>query len=137
MRPHGSSTTRGRRPLPARTLNFALCGVSDGGRALSLTLVIHELATNAAKYGALSVPGGSLTVDWVVQGSVLRLTWTERGGPEVQQPDRRGFGSRLIDRSLQSHGGHATLTFRPSGLEAELTLPLQERRSTSHSRPGS
>ena len=109
----------------------------DGGRALSLTLVIHELATNAAKYGALSVPGGSLTVDWVVQGSVLRLTWTERGGPEVQQPDRRGFGSRLIDRSLQSHNGHAIFTFRPSGVEAELTLPLQERRSTSHSPPGS
>jgi len=72
--------------------------------ALALGLVIHELATNASKYGALSSPTGRVGVSWTLDddagGSRLRLEWTERGGPTVTQPTRRGFGSRLIERSL-------------------------------------
>ncbi|MFZ5718673.1 MAG: sensor histidine kinase [Pseudomonadota bacterium] len=92
---------------------------------LALGLVIHELATNAAKYGALSHPSGCVTVRWRMTGGVLRLTWRERGGPPVAPPTRRGFGSRLIERSLQGQlRGHARLEFAPEGLTCRIVLPL-------------
>lgn len=73
--------------------------------ALTLAMAFHELATNAAKYGALSVPSGRIDVRWLVEPrldepSMLRLTWTERDGPEVKPPSRNGFGSRLIERGI-------------------------------------
>lgn len=95
-------------------------------RALRLTLAVHELATNAAKYGALSRPGGSLTIGWRSReergGPVLVLDWKEAGGPPMRHPDRRGFGSTLIERCLGS--SNVRLAFGRSGLEAELRLPL-------------
>ncbi len=96
--------------------------------ALALSMVFHELGTNAVKYGALSVPEGSVTVVWHVDpGALHRLTlhWEERGGPRVSPPARQGFGSRLIAASLKSDlAGEARLDYRPSGLVCVLTLSL-------------
>ncbi len=93
--------------------------------ALALGLVVHELATNAAKYGALSDGDGCVEVTWTVEDSRLRLTWRERGGPAVTPPARVGFGSRLIERSLTgSLAGSARLEFAPDGLICQIELPL-------------
>jgi two-component sensor histidine kinase len=96
--------------------------------ALALSMVFHELGTNAVKYGALSAPEGAVTVVWHVDpGALHRLTlhWEERGGPPVSPPSRTGFGSRLIAASLKSDlGGDARLDYRPTGLVCVLTLSL-------------
>ncbi|MDQ3143458.1 MAG: signal transduction histidine kinase, partial [Pseudomonadota bacterium] len=100
-----------------------------GGDAVtSLALVLHELATNAAKYGALSTPVGQVHICWTVDDSKLRLTWTERGGPAVRgTPDREGFGSLLARRSVNGQlGGELTLDWNPKGLTVHLSA-LAER----------
>jgi signal transduction histidine kinase/DNA-binding response OmpR family regulator len=89
--------------------------------ALSISMALHELATNAAKYGALSDSHGSVAIEWHVerqeQQSMLRLDWRESGGPAVAPPLHRGFGSRLIERGLaQDLSGGAKMEFRPDGL---------------------
>ncbi|QXQ05039.1 GAF domain-containing protein [Sphingosinicellaceae bacterium] len=93
--------------------------------SLSLSLAVHELATNAAKYGALSRAGGRVNVSWQRLGDgELRLVWTERGGPPVEEPKRRGFGSRLIERALAlDTAGTSTIRFEPAGVVCEITLP--------------
>jgi len=97
--------------------------------ALALSMVFHELGTNAGKYGALSLPGGAVTVVWHVDpGAPHRLTlhWEERGGPPVSPPARKGFGSRLIAATLKSDlAGEARIDYRPSGLVCVLTLSLR------------
>jgi signal transduction histidine kinase/DNA-binding response OmpR family regulator len=97
--------------------------------ALSISMALHELATNAAKYGALSDGNGSVTIDWHIerqeQHSMLRLEWRESGGPAVALPLNRGFGSRLIERGLaQDLGGGAKMEFRPDGLHCSITARL-------------
>jgi PAS domain S-box-containing protein len=97
--------------------------------AQSLALVIHELATNAAKYGALSVAAGELEVQWdVAEGALLVLRWEERGGPPVTprtQGSRRGFGSRLIHGSIERQlGGKLGLDWAPGGLVATMQIRL-------------
>ncbi|MDZ4371245.1 MAG: PAS domain-containing protein [Phenylobacterium sp.] len=95
------------------------------GEAVALGLVFHELATNAAKYGALSAPDGRIEVAWAVEGAQLLLSWREFGGPPVTAPSRRGFGSRLIERSLDGQmGGRAALEFAETGLICRIRLPL-------------
>jgi two-component sensor histidine kinase len=103
--------------------------------ALALAMVIHELATNAAKYGALSLPAGRIDLSWSIapnNGTAwLFLKWTEKDGPAVEAPTRRGFGSRLIERSISKDlEGTAELRFLPSGLQCNLSFPLAaiERR---------
>jgi PAS domain S-box-containing protein len=96
--------------------------------ALSLGMGFHELATNASKYGALSVPGGKIEVRWTEErsedGTDLRLNWRERNGPTVSQPKRKGFGSRLIERALAYEmNGAVTLDYAPSGLRFEISIP--------------
>jgi two-component sensor histidine kinase len=98
--------------------------------ALALGMAIHELATNAAKYGGLSADDGCVDVEWTVAGGKghrrLQLTWTERGGPPVRPPERRGFGSRLIERGLTHElGGAANLEFAPTGVRCVINMPLQ------------
>lgn len=90
-----------------------------------LALVIHELSTNAAKYGALSRPGGRLDLHWGwTEGGDCEIFWHESGGPAVSAPTRRGFGSVLIDRSIPYDlGGQSKITFDPSGLSASLLVP--------------
>jgi two-component sensor histidine kinase len=96
--------------------------------ALSLGMIFHELATNAAKYGALSGPDGRVLIDWNLKDQperTLKLTWREIGGPKVTLPDRRGFGSRLIERNIRHDlAGEIELVYASDGLIAELTVPL-------------
>ncbi|MFC0410094.1 PAS domain-containing protein [Roseomonas elaeocarpi] len=91
--------------------------------ATALNSIFHELATNAAKYGAFSTPEGRVEVSWVLEPaeaggpSEVVVTWRETGGPPVSQPVHRGFGSRVIERSLAAEeGGSAQLDFRPEGV---------------------
>jgi two-component sensor histidine kinase len=100
-------------------------------QALSLGMLFHELATNAAKYGALSSGDGRVEVTWRVapgaQGCRLEIDWCEQGGPPMTPPKRRGFGSRLIERSLQGGGGgNAQLDFAADGLRCRIELPLDD-----------
>ncbi|MFC7739051.1 PAS domain S-box protein [Roseomonas sp. GCM10028921] len=92
-----------------------------------LSMVLHELATNAAKYGALSVPGGKLEVKWRVDHSAgtLRIDWIESGGPPVSPPARRGFGSRLIEATIRNQlGGSVEWFWEASGLACHVAVPL-------------
>ena len=96
---------------------------------LTLGLVLHELATNAAKYGAFSVPEGRVEIVWALRGeaaeSRLILDWSETGGPPVQEPARRGFGRSLIERSVAYElDGSAELTFTPAGVRCHVEVPL-------------
>lgn len=93
--------------------------------ALALAMALHELGTNAAKYGALSVDGGRVSIAWTTEGGRLRLEWRESGGPPVEIPKRRGFGSRLIERGLEADlGGAAALHFDPGGLRCSIEASL-------------
>ena len=97
----------------------------DGRRAHALTLALHELATNAAKYGALSIDGGGIAVTWTQAGGMLDFLWREYGGPRVATPIRKGFGSMLITRNLGvAFGGKVDLAFHETGLECRLTGAL-------------
>ncbi|WP_445504970.1 HWE histidine kinase domain-containing protein [Microvirga sp. G4-2] len=98
--------------------------------AINLGLVLHELVTNAAKYGALSVPTGRLNLSWTVtpakdRPSQLHIRWTETGGPPVQPPKRQGFGSRLIRRSVEGElDGCIALNFAVTGASYDISVPL-------------
>ena len=97
--------------------------------AVSIAMALHELCTNAVKYGALSNDRGTVTVSWEVrresEGQRLHLVWCERGGPPVTPPERRGFGSRMIERGLAAElGGTVELQFRPEGLCCLVDAPL-------------
>jgi len=96
--------------------------------SLALGLVIHELATNAAKHGALSNAKGRLSVTWAVEHAsppCLILKWTERGGPAAKSPSRKGFGSRLIERELkQTLRAKAKFDYGRAGFRAEIFIPL-------------
>jgi PAS domain S-box-containing protein len=100
-------------------------------KALSLSLALHELATNATKYGALSVSQGTIDVAWGCSNStgspLLHFEWRESGGPVVLQPTRRGFGSRLIERTLSSDlGGSVAMNFDPTGLVCKFDVKLSQ-----------
>ena len=100
-------------------------------QAVGLGLILHELASNALKYGSLSVPSGKVELAWKTQGRKgarrLALTWSESGGPEVEPPDRQGFGSILIRRSLAKViDSDVTHEFRPGGVFAEISMPLEQ-----------
>jgi two-component sensor histidine kinase len=97
--------------------------------ALDLAMALHELAINAVKYGALSNAVGAIDLTWRVDrhGSPphLKLRWKERGGPPVEPPIRRGFGTRLIERGIRLDlGGDVELEHRPEGLRCEMHVPL-------------
>jgi two-component sensor histidine kinase len=98
--------------------------------ALTLAMVFHELATNAVKYGPLSNhAGGQIDIAWHIasteKGEQMRLRWQESDGPRVTPPDRKGFGSRLIQLGLaQDLDGEARLDFEPSGVVCDIAMPL-------------
>lgn len=91
--------------------------------AQTVSLLAHELATNALKYGALTAPEGTIDVTWAVTQEAFVLVWTESGGPPATIPTRRGFGSRLIESGLTGTGG-AALRYEETGLTAEFTAPI-------------
>ncbi|MBX9760933.1 MAG: sensor histidine kinase [Beijerinckiaceae bacterium] len=115
-------------------LRFALRGPAvdlPSTLAVPFGMAIHELTTNALKYGALSTPGGRIAVDWNIHtldhGRELSLRWKERGGPMVQPPQRRGFGTMLIDRVLGPQANARTqLTYDSAGIIFEMSAPLPE-----------
>jgi two-component sensor histidine kinase len=92
--------------------------------ALAMALLVHELATNAAKYGALSVESGVVSIHWSVSNGVLELFWRETGGPPVAQPSHRGFGVRLISGALEHFSGMTEMTFEAGGLICRATAEL-------------
>ncbi|WP_370031207.1 CHASE domain-containing protein [Qipengyuania mesophila] len=96
--------------------------------ALSLGLAIHELSTNAAKYGSLSVPGGSVAVSWTqVNDTLARIEWIESGGPAVTKPQRRGFGTDLIEKIVAHELRHPVeLDFLPEGVRCILLVPVRQ-----------
>lgn len=96
-------------------------------QALGLSLAIHELATNATKYGALSRPEGHVTITWDKQPeNVFTFDWRETGGPPVTEPSRRGFGSRLTERVVSDlFQGRAAIQFEPTGVIFSLVGKLQ------------
>jgi len=96
---------------------------------LAFGMALHELATNAAKYGAFLAPGGKVGVTWQTQaaetGRRLLLSWVETGGPAVEKPARKGFGSRLISESLAFElDGDVRMDFEPAGLRCTFDVPL-------------
>lgn len=98
-------------------------------RAQALALALHELTTNAAKYGALTMAGGCVAITSAIEtsdsGSVLRLHWQESGGPRVHPPERQGFGSTLIERGLAHElDGRAVTEYAPEGLRCSIEVPL-------------
>jgi PAS domain S-box-containing protein len=100
--------------------------------AQPLTMLVHELATNAVKHGALSAAGGHVEVSWQVAGDRLKLRWTETGGPPVMRPPtRRGFGARVLEGTVQRQlGGRLDLEWRVQGLDCRLDVPLRTLAET-------
>ncbi len=93
--------------------------------AITLSLAIHELCTNALKYGALSVENGHVTLRWNIEGRRFNLRWVERDGPAVSAPARRGFGSSMIERALAAQlRGQVTMDFAATGLVCEIDAPF-------------
>jgi two-component sensor histidine kinase len=92
--------------------------------AAALTLVFHELATNAAKYGALKLPEGRVSIGWRLESGSLAIEWTESGGPPVTAPRRSGFGTALFRRSLDPFHGIIATRFEPAGLRCEIQLEI-------------
>ncbi|ABE65180.1 signal transduction histidine kinase (plasmid) [Nitrobacter hamburgensis X14] len=106
--------------------------VAVGGDAVtSLAMVLHELATNAAKYGAYSKAGGRVEVTWSVKKGRLELSWTERGGPRVNgAPEREGFGSQLARKSINGQlDGQMTYDWNPDGLTVRLSAAAERLSS--------
>jgi two-component sensor histidine kinase len=98
----------------------------DAAQAIAVTL--HELATNAAKYGAFSVPDGYVQVEWsrAADGRVV-LRWTEANGPAVTPPTHQGFGTRVMENMLRGLEGEMRLNWRAEGLSAEIVIPNADR----------
>jgi two-component sensor histidine kinase len=96
-------------------------------KVVPVSLILHELATNALKYGALSTPAGRLRIGWSVDGNAegLRVFWRESGGSATSSPETPGFGTRLIDFATKRDlGGEMERTFGPDGLSVEIRFPL-------------
>jgi two-component sensor histidine kinase len=97
-------------------------------QVLSISLILHELATNVVKHGAFSVPTGRVRVQWDIEQANaprLRLEWQERGGPPARSPASPGFGTQLIEFTARRElGGRAELNYAPAGLEVEIVAPL-------------
>lgn len=122
------------RLVPAGRLDVHGVDVMIGPKsALSLSLVLHEMATNAVKYGALSNDTGRVTVSWHVEGvgddAVFHFSWTESGGPPVTTPNEKGFGSKLIRMGLIGTGG-VDVSYDSAGFNATMTAPLRQLQDT-------
>ncbi|MEO8113077.1 MAG: HWE histidine kinase domain-containing protein [Phenylobacterium sp.] len=110
--------------LPRFDLDPALGGVMVGGDiAVGMALLLHEMGTNAVKYGSLSNGRGRVAVALPEAGV---LTWRETAGPPVTQPDRQGFGTRLLEAALRNRGGKVEFAFEPDGFQARTKFPTAE-----------
>ena len=105
--------------------------------ALTMALIVHELATNAAKYGALSISAGKVSITWSLSDARLNIDWRESGGPPVNPPSHGGFGTRLFLRALEPFNGKVDATFALTGLVCKLGVVLPDRPpSTVHDATG-
>jgi two-component sensor histidine kinase/CheY-like chemotaxis protein len=100
-------------------------GITSGA-VIALAMTLNELCTNATKFGALSVPAGRIEITWTIDAETqwLRLTWTEKGGPAVEPPTRRSFGTRMIGSLGQQLNGHVELAYQRTGFIYTLSVPL-------------
>ena len=96
--------------------------------AMTFALLVHELTTNAAKYGALSNATGNISISWLLSGSRINFIWRESGGPTVNPPSHTGFGTRLFQRALVQFDGTVNAVFAPTGLICNLSLVLPDRQ---------
>ncbi len=92
---------------------------------MTLSMMLHELGSNAAKYGAMTTGDGTIAIEWTLENDQLVLHWVEAGGPEVAPPSQTGFGSRLIAMGLGG-GSSANISFPPEGMEMKLTAPMTD-----------
>jgi PAS domain S-box-containing protein len=119
----GPFQAQGRKRIAAKGPNIWL----PANRSLALTLALHELATNAAKYGALSNGTGRVSVSWYLidkgEGRKVKLSWRETGGPPVSVPERKGFGSLLIEQSFAGEG-QTVFEYKPKGLRCSMEVAL-------------
>jgi PAS domain S-box-containing protein len=121
LRPHGADR-------PRFTVEGPGLRVRPNG-AVALSMALHELCTNAIKYGALSVAAGHVSVAWTAAQDRFRLHWRESGGPAVAAPGRRGFGSRLIERGIAAELlGAAEIAYEPAGVVCTIEAPLEAIR---------
>jgi two-component sensor histidine kinase len=96
----------------------------NGAAAQAIGMALHELATNAGKYGALSTDAGRVDIAWRLDGDVFRMDWTERHGPPVKPPARRGFGSTVIEAmTKRAVSGEVQLEYNPAGVAWHLMCP--------------
>ena len=111
---------------PAQVTMFAGEPVDISPRhALALSLALHELATNATKYGALSHPDGRVSLKWQVRERTLHLDWEESGGPDVVPPTKKGFGSRLLEQLVAGDlGGNTTLSYDVTGVRCNISVAI-------------
>jgi two-component sensor histidine kinase len=103
--------------------------------ALSLMLLIHELATNAAKYGAMSIPAGRVDISWIEEPMIHKVSfeWKERLGPPVDQPSRAGFGSKLLQAAFAREGANANIIYEPDGVHCTVVFSTCGQTSTDGS----
>jgi two-component sensor histidine kinase len=116
-----------------RTSRFSIQDIAlevDAAAVLPLTMSLNELCTNAVKYGALSVPAGRIAIAVSADETInhFKLSWTEAGGPLVQEPRRRSFGTRLINKLADQLHGKVQLRYEPQGIVYELDAPLSALR---------
>jgi two-component sensor histidine kinase len=112
------------RPYRTPALNGPQVGLGQHATN-SIALVLHELATNAAKYGALSVDHGTVDIAWRVEDGMLDLTWRETNGPVPQAPAKKGFGSTLVERTILGYGGTLDHDWSPHGLVVRIRIPTE------------
>ncbi|MGH8324312.1 MAG: HWE histidine kinase domain-containing protein, partial [Steroidobacteraceae bacterium] len=122
LRPHrGDANDRDR--FVTRGQNVML----EPRTAQTVALALHELVTNAAKYGALSTPSGRVRLAWDAQPDSVLLRWSENGGPAVERPARKGFGTQVISAIVEGHlGGAATFNWRREGLQCTISIPRHD-----------
>ena len=92
--------------------------------AQTIAMVLHELTTNAVKYGALSVPSGRVRIEWSLVDRDLVIRWSEADGPPVKPPQRQGFGTRVVNRVIQELQGKLRFDWKPEGMVCEITIPV-------------
>ncbi|MGE0118738.1 MAG: response regulator [Dongiaceae bacterium] len=123
---------------PARAIRAEGPAVSlHPASAQSVALALHELVTNAVKYGALSVPQGAVALSWQLDPEAVVLRWIERGGPPVRVPGRKGFGTRVISASIEHQlRGSAVFDWHTDGLQCSLTIPRSSFDATRRAHNG-
>ncbi|WP_312366182.1 HWE histidine kinase domain-containing protein [Ensifer sp.] len=117
--PHDNSSDGVPTAIPSRGPTLEL----DERQATAIALIFNELATNAAKYGSLSVAGGTATISWAIDNDWVSVTWQERGGPRTEVPSRKGFGNLLVERTVAGMGGTLAYDWHADGMTAVISIP--------------